>query len=187
MNDLWLKIELRLQQLAPRVRDVLGPPASDSDLEGLLVLDESDSPALSNSLRIHNGQKHGLLPVVEPWILLTAKQITDEHTRLTKSLLENADIDPNLGSERRGFVKADVWNKRWIPFATDGSGNYLCVDLDPDVGGTVGQVIQWAADPPYVEVTAASFRAWLETFEADLERGLYEWENASESWSRVED
>jgi cell wall assembly regulator SMI1 len=84
-------------------------------------------------------------------------------------------------------VKEDIWNSRWIPFASDESGNFLCVDYDPAKGGDIGQVILWASDPPYVEVIAPSFRAWLEQFANDLEAGKYKWDAEDESWSRVEE
>ncbi|NJK42889.1 MAG: hypothetical protein HC933_00295 [Pleurocapsa sp. SU_196_0] len=184
MNELWTRIETLLARLAPGVRDVLGTPVSDADLRAVFTPDAPQDCDLADSLRVHDGQRHGLLPVVEPWILLNAARIADERVRLVRSLLENPEIDPDLGSDTVGPVKGDVWNTRWIPFASDGSGNFLCVDLDPDEGGRVGQVILWASDPPYVEVIATSYRAWLEEFQVDLEAGRFVWDEDQESWER---
>jgi len=33
------------------------------------------------------------------------------------------------------------WNKKWVPFAEDGGGNLLCIDLDPAPQGVSGQII----------------------------------------------
>jgi cell wall assembly regulator SMI1 len=60
------------------------------------------------------------------------------------------------------------------------------VDYDPAEGGTIGQIILWASDPPYVKVIAPSYRAWLEQFATDLEAGKYKWDDHDESWARVE-
>jgi cell wall assembly regulator SMI1 len=78
------------------------------------------------------------------------------------------------------------WNWAWIPFAADGAGNLLCLDLDPDKGGEIGQVILWASDPAYVEVIAPSYRAWLEQFASDLEAGKLHWDAENDDWFRVD-
>jgi cell wall assembly regulator SMI1 len=39
------------------------------------------------------------------------------------------------------------WRAGWIPFAANGGGSYLCVDLRAEDGGTPDQVIEfWKAD-----------------------------------------
>ena len=38
-------------------------------------------------------------------------------------------------------VRSDWWNAKWVPFAGDGGGDSLCVDLAPAKGGVAGQVI----------------------------------------------
>jgi len=49
----------------------------------------------------------------------------------------------------------------WLPFATDGGGNALAVDLAPAPGGTVGQVIVIGSDEDLRRVIAPSVRALL--------------------------
>jgi len=44
----------------------------------------------------------------------------------------------------------------WLPFATDGGGNSLAVDLAPEPGGTVGQVIVIGSDEDLRRVIAPS-------------------------------
>ena len=34
------------------------------------------------------------------------------------------------------------WNLKWVPFTYNGGGDHPCIDLDPAVTGTVGQVVQ---------------------------------------------
>jgi cell wall assembly regulator SMI1 len=49
----------------------------------------------------------------------------------------------------------------WIPFATDGGGNSLAVDLAPQPGGTPGQVIVIGPDEDLRRVLAPCVRALL--------------------------
>jgi hypothetical protein len=45
-----------------------------------------------------------------------------------------------------GRVRQVLAAPGWIPFAEDGSGNFLAVDMDPAAGGTVGQLIEAGSD-----------------------------------------
>jgi cell wall assembly regulator SMI1 len=48
--------------------------------------------------------------------------------------------------QTRGPVRAHWWNRRWLPIASTSSGDFSCVDLDPDSGGLVGQIIAFWHD-----------------------------------------
>ena len=54
------------------------------------------------------------------------------------------------------YTRAD-----WIPFATDGGGNHLAVDLAPEPGGNAGQVIVIGPDEDMRRVVAPSVLALL--------------------------
>jgi cell wall assembly regulator SMI1/ankyrin repeat protein len=54
-------------------------------------------------------------------------------------------------------VRSTWWHAQWIPIATDGGGNYLCVDLAPAMGGASGQIIGFRHDSAKRELHAASF------------------------------
>lgn len=43
-------------------------------------------------------------------------------------------------------VHREYWRPGWLPFATDGGGNSYALDMDPPVGGRVGQVIVIGSD-----------------------------------------
>jgi cell wall assembly regulator SMI1 len=185
MFDLWETIERLLESKSDSLLQVLTAPVDFQEVRFLSSLNGSDN--LVESLQVHNGQRNGLIPLIDPWILLKADQIEKENIRLNKLFLNpDEPFDDEIGTEAIGPVKPDLWNQAWFPFAADGSGNYLCVDCDPPSGGIAGQVILWASDPPYVEVIAPSYRAWLEQFASDLEAGKYKWDTEDESWSRVD-
>nr|WP_241011423.1 SMI1/KNR4 family protein [Burkholderia sp. Ac-20392] len=50
---------------------------------------------------------------------------------------------------------------KWIPFTHDGSGNHLCIDLDPADDGFSGQVIRVWPDDARRERIAGGFSEWL--------------------------
>lgn len=50
----------------------------------------------------------------------------------------------------------------WWPFAEDGGGNHLMVDLDPPAGGTLGQVIVAGPDEDERRVLAPGLGAYLD-------------------------
>jgi cell wall assembly regulator SMI1 len=58
-------------------------------------------------------------------------------------------------------VQALFWNERWLPFARDGRGGVVCVDLAPAPAGVVGQVIFVGRDPDERTVLGASLQEWL--------------------------
>ena len=47
----------------------------------------------------------------------------------------------NIDGEPSPLMKNVWWNKKWVPFAEDGGGNLLCIDLDPAEQGVSGQII----------------------------------------------
>jgi len=57
-----------------------------------------------------------------------------------KELLEGGDFDGRPGSGDTA-IRTVWWSTKWIPFAENGGGNYLCVDLSPAKGGVKGQII----------------------------------------------
>ncbi|WP_332455118.1 SMI1/KNR4 family protein [Burkholderia ubonensis] len=58
-------------------------------------------------------------------------------------------------------IRGDWYNLKWIPLTHNGSGDHLCVDLDPDEGGRIGQVIRVWHDSPERELVAKGVGEWL--------------------------
>lgn len=67
-------------------------------------------------------------------------------------------------SEPEGAVKCRYANLLWIPLAHDHSSNYIGVDLDPDVNGAAGQVIDFGRDENDKKVLAGSIKELLQLF-----------------------
>ena len=72
----------------------------------------------------------------------------------------------------RPGVRDVAWSARWVPVASLGSSDVVCVDLDPAEGGAAGQVIvRWKSGAR--EILAAGFGEWLGRLADDLEAGRY--------------
>ncbi|NPC91257.1 hypothetical protein HOO54_03060 [Bacillus sp. WMMC1349] len=56
---------------------------------------------------------------------------------------------------------ADTSILSWIPISSDGSGNHIGIDLDPDKEGKVGQVINFGADEEVKYVIAYQLKDFL--------------------------
>lgn len=82
-----------------------------------------------------------------------------------------------------GPIRGDEWWRLgWIPFCGDGGGNHLCVDMDPDKGGTPGQVLtMWHDDATRVFVTP-SLTEFIELIANRAEKGELRWD---EDWGGV--
>lgn len=88
----------------------------------------------------------------------------------------NAQLRELMGSLPPGWVRREYSQRGWIPLIADKGGNYVGVDLNPDDGGSVGQVIVfgrdfdtkvvlWMGDGP------AGWAKWLASFVEELETG----------------
>jgi cell wall assembly regulator SMI1 len=122
------------------------------------------------SLAIHDGQKPGAevgeFPGFCPnddtgsYYLMGCKAITRDW-KMLRSVKECGDFDGRKANPDRG-VKDVWWDLLWIPFAANGGGDYLCLDLAPAARGARGQVIGVVHDAPGRKIYAKSFAEWLQ-------------------------
>ena len=71
------------------------------------------------------------------------------------------DFDLHVDVRAGDPVRKRYQHALWIPFATDGGGNSLALDLDPAPGGTRGQIIVIGSDEDERRVLAGSLSAFL--------------------------
>jgi cell wall assembly regulator SMI1 len=144
--DQWLNTERE------RFQQALQPGASAAECDALASkLGRRLPEELRALLMWHNGQNPDVPGAFEQsWILMSTEEIADAKKEL--------DDHPHEG-----------WQKNWLPFLDDDSGDYRCVDL----GSPACPVLEcWRgrADHP---VVAPSLTAWLESFVTALESGVY--------------
>jgi cell wall assembly regulator SMI1 len=156
------------------------PPASAAEVADL---ERAIGRALPADLRdwfsIHAGAAFSIWSRAPslPWTLVRAqaiaarwKEIAELHAELA------AEFGPDAGRARAiGPVSPVSWKPAWIPLAREG-GNVLCADMQPEAGGTVGQLVVSYKDSSPRRVAAPSLTALFRDYADDLELGKYEYE-----------
>ncbi|MGL5058964.1 MAG: SMI1/KNR4 family protein [Microcoleus sp.] len=175
MQEIWTKIETWLIANAPQIFEELQPGASEfriSELEELLSIQLPED--VKSSYRIHDGQftyNYGLIYGRE---LLSLERIADEW-HVWKELLDSdtfkTEDGEDIGSEAAPGICNVWWSPKWIPLTYDGAGNHDCLDLNPAVGGTVGQIVTMWHDDPDRQIVAPNFRVWLQQYADGLASG----------------
>lgn len=161
----WQQIEEEIRSRAPALSArLLAPilPQALTRAEAALGVELPESVVAV--YLVHDGI--GMPAVVEAGTrasaLLSIAEII-EHWRSLTGLLDEGRFDDRAVERVRGGVKADWWNRRWLPVSSDGSGNYFCVDLDPADGGTPGQIIAFRHDSAERWVEAPDLPTFLAT------------------------
>ncbi len=162
-----------MREHLPSGLERLGVPV---DEEALRRFEESLGVALPDAFRAtwreHDGEEFGgseyLFPMVQ---YLPLAAIVSERDEMI------AQLDAHYSGERNvapavGHVRAQYWNRRWIPFALlGGASDFYCLDLDPPDGGTAGQVIRVSAKNWERTVIAPDLTTYFDELAAKLRDG----------------
>ncbi|MPV60685.1 molybdenum cofactor biosynthesis protein MoaA [Burkholderia sp. HI2761] len=160
LRETWQRLDSAFAADSSRLPGGLNGPASDDEIAVLQTALGTTLPdAFVDSLRIHNGQTDPGDEFSGSDALLSAHEIVTQW-RIWKGLVDGGDFD-GVTSEPDSGIRNEWYNLKWIPFTHDGSGNHLCLDLDPAEGGTIGQVIRVWHDDEQRERVAESFPEWL--------------------------
>jgi cell wall assembly regulator SMI1 len=126
---------------------------------------------LAESLGVHESTSFAFKfdAAVGSWTLLPAGSIASEWTRLRDLYAELGTVD----ARAIGPVSPVFWKGAWIPFASNGAGDLLCIDLGPEPGGTVGQIVRYLRDPSPRECVAHSLADLLQDFASALAADKY--------------
>lgn len=174
VKDTWQRIERWLGEHAKPLAKSLSKGATADQLQKLEASLGANLPAeFKQSLSIHDAQKDDCDFIPDDGIgafyMLRSKDIPREwkqwNALLAMGEFENAKATPEKG------IAAGWWNSGWIPFASNGGGDYLCIDLAPAKGGTVGQIIRVRHDDPVRDLMAISFGVWLQGLAETIENG----------------
>lgn len=161
MNQLWLDLESYLRRHNPQLLADLNPPASSAQVKDLEEQLGVTLPAdFVQCLTLHNGQMGHAEGLFEGYEFLSARKILLEWSALRR-LLDRGDLDEPLGKPDPAVLHT-WWNTLWIPFAANGAGDNLCIDLTPGAAGNLGQVISYSHEFPRRSVKAPSFYLWFE-------------------------
>jgi len=120
--------------------------------------------------------------VLPGWDLFSPERIVTEW-RVWEELRRDQFVPDGETCDPQGPILGNEWWRLgWIPFCGDGGGNHLCVDMDPDTGGTSGQVISMWHDASERQLIAPSLTEFIEIIANDAEAGELVWD---EEWGGV--
>ncbi|WP_256991432.1 SMI1/KNR4 family protein [Burkholderia sp. AU6039] len=160
LRETWQRLEAAFAADASRLPGGLNGPASDDEIAALQTALGTRLPdAFVDSLRIHDGQADSGDEFSGSDALLSSHEILAQW-RIWKGLVDGGDFD-GMESEPDPGIGDDWYNLKWIPFTHDGSGNHLCLDLEPAEDGCSGQVIRVWHDDARRERIAGGFSEWL--------------------------
>lgn len=173
---LWLRLERWLAANALELFDCLNPGATRQEVTELEERLGCQLPQdYVESCLLHNGQAPAadgtdliLVPSGVGGSLLSIEWIAQSYAIYKEDKGRNLDRD---NVDPVGPVKKLYWSPKWIPFTSNGSGDYDCLDLDPEKGGHVGQIITFFNDSDTREVIAPSFTNWLLKIVEEIEEG----------------
>lgn len=114
---------------------------------------------------------------------LDIEHIVEVHRNLSERFASSDEPPPRLPED--SGVHASWWRQGWVPFAEDGGGNLICIDLDPAPGGKRGQVFYWDSLAGPRPPVASSFLEFFESYAADLVGGGYRYDPDSGAFDRV--
>jgi cell wall assembly regulator SMI1 len=159
----WSKLEIWLAANAPAIRENLNEGASKNQISRLEKRLGVDLPEdYKVFLQRCNGRMGGevywfyesdllsIKGVISTWELWN-DMIADEPRSFKTSKIKS-----DLG------IRREWWNPKWIPITYGSKSDDLYIDLDPDKGGTPGQIISVHFDSPKRELKHPSFTDWLE-------------------------
>lgn len=162
--ELWTALEHELRTHAAEVAADLKGPASEDELTKLRLVTGGNAPELYASYAIHNGQQSWGHPLFDPWKLLDIEEIFANVETMQEVIVlwaaEGIRAD-DIRDETIAGVRPDTWHEGWIPVAENGLGDLLCIDMAPDDGGVLGQIIEWQHEDASRAVVAHSFSALL--------------------------
>jgi len=172
MEKIWKKIESWLEKNAPDQFAALEPGADAAAVKKAEQAMSCELPKdVAESYRIHDGMRAGVGPLIDDWRLLSLAMMVKEWQGLKK--VADAGTFADMDAKPDVQIKPGWWNPRWIPICSNNSGDFLCVDLDPQRTGKSGQIITYLHADPARKLTAKNLTSLLKQFAADLAAGKY--------------
>ena len=162
VKQVWNEFEQWLKIHRPEAAGTLNEAASELEIAEVEQKMGLTFPKnLKDCLMIHNGQRDEYIAAIENYTLLPLEEILYTWQTL-KELLDGGEFEDFPEIEPIGPVKKEFWwNPRWISIATNGGGDDICIDLDPDKEGRIGQIITFWHDWEQREVIADSLEEWV--------------------------
>lgn len=168
----WTFVKAQLAERAPEVLETLNPGATQAQLDLTEVqLGVKLPEGFREFYKQHNGQSLDTvgLGLFLGMYAMSLEEIQRAHTQWVQILNQDPETYGRpLGSVKsapQGYIDLRYIHPKWIPFATDQSGNYFALDFAPGPRGQMGQCITFGRDVQTKYLLGSSFEdflSWLE-------------------------
>ena len=183
IEDSLRRLDRALLEQGFDARDAIPRPASQSDIQQLRDIFGDNLPdSLIEFFLAQDGESYRGTSFVFGEISGDISQVAD----LVSSYDDQVSyarrvLGLNIANgqyEVIGPVRPQVWNSRWIPFMQ--RDVWWIIDLDPAIGGVVGQIIVQSPEDQIVRVVAKSLADLFDAQVAGVLRGERSIEDALE-------
>lgn len=182
MRATWKRIAAWLDNNAPDLAKTLTKGERASDIRDFAKRVGRKLPDdFTESLRIHS-KSGGLIPdpmrsglgYNHAFSLIPLQEI-ERSWRMLTDLYDSGEFDSRAEETKSGKgVVRQAWSASWIPFASNGGGDYFCVDLGPTWPGTRGQIVFVTHEASVRPRISSSFASMLAALADSFDRGDYE-------------
>jgi cell wall assembly regulator SMI1 len=152
--EAWITAEV------PDLLEDLAGPATEQALDLLRQAYGNDIP--DDLIVLYSWHDGGDMP--DPWWELSEIEEVIRTKRLHESMTDLHET-------------ANWWRDTWIPVASDGDGNHLCVDLEGSFDGIRGQVLVFMHDASERTIVAPSLFAYFDAMLQACRQGVLEWDD----------
>ena len=165
----WKRIDAWLAENSPALARKMNPgatPEAISRAESSLGVELPD--AVRASYLVHDGSR--VISLFPPGYYSTLEEMT-EHGLMMRKILEDGGFEGNedefvgVGPFQRAY-----YHPSWIP-VTNNSGCFTFIDLAPEQGGVVGQLINFLRDDGPQDIAAPGLAEYLSYLADGLEAG----------------
>lgn len=152
--------------------------AADNEINELEDLIEAKLPASHiELLKTYNGEKRSI------GFMAGFSYLSIEEIKMQWTFLKEAPEMEAEGINQTKKIKNTLYCPKRIPFAYDGSGNFLAIDFNPNSEGTLGQILYLpTGDPEPIAVIADSFDDFLALIIEKLETEMLELIDERDDW-----
>ena len=150
-------------------------PAAVDNFEMKSGLQISDS--LRQILLIADGETRTSAGAIGNWRLLPIAEIQAAWGWLTQ--LNTKGVFNGLTSDPSPYLQDAWWHPGWVPFVSNDSNAYFCIDTQPPETTRNGQILLFFQDRPERPLVAASLSAWLDCITRDLSADMYRYDEVT--------
>lgn len=158
----------------PAVHATLRPGVTDADLDDFEIRNTLRLPPAFRALyRWHDGQDWSVGGVfgLDFMPLTQVDQISAMWQNFAAGDLAHLNVDIYVVSHPTGAIREQYVLPAALPFLSDGGGNYVALDLAPDLRGQPGQIVTTGRDEIHRYVLAPELETFLREYLSRLETG----------------